>query len=73
MERSLLRDLEQARDDAERKAWDSMCRYKFWMFGYWAAQWVHLNRLVALSYPVLGKPNPWRQLVKAAREIAPTR
>ena len=27
-------------NDAERKAWDALARYKFWMFGYWAAIWV---------------------------------
>jgi len=32
-------------DVAERKAVDAMSRYKFQMFGYWAAIWVHLNRI----------------------------
>lgn len=31
-------------DEAEAKAWDSLSRYKFQMFGYWAGIWVHLNR-----------------------------
>ncbi len=35
------------RESAERKAWDSLGRYKFQMFGYWAAIWVHMNRLCA--------------------------
>ena len=30
--------------EAEAKAWDSLARYKFLMFGYWAAIWVHQNR-----------------------------
>ena len=37
----LLKEL----DEAEAKAWDSLGRYKFQMFGYWAAIWVYLNRI----------------------------
>ena len=47
---------------AETKAWDSLARYKFQMFGYWSAIWVHLNRLGGFK-----RPNPWRTLVAAAR------
>jgi hypothetical protein len=50
-------------DIAERKAWDSLARYKFQMFGYWAAIWVHLNRITGAR-----RKNPWRALVKTARE-----
>lgn len=50
-------------DEAELKAWDALARYKFWMFGYWAAIWVHLNRISGIK-----SPNPWHQLVKAARQ-----
>lgn len=49
-------------DDAERRAWDALSRYKFQMFGYWASVWVHLNRIAQA-----GRPNPWRKLVQAAR------
>ncbi len=49
-------------DEAERKAIDALARYKFWMFGYWAAIWVHLNRLRAVP-----QPNPFKPLVQAAR------
>ena len=49
--------------EAEEKAWDSLARYKFQMFGYWSAIWVHLNRVGRF-----GRPNPWRELVRAARE-----
>ena len=49
-------------DEAEEKAWDSLARYKFQMFGYWSAIWVHLNRVGAF-----GRPNPWRELVHVAR------
>jgi hypothetical protein len=47
---------------AEEKAWDSLGRYKFQMFGYWAAIWVHLNRLGEFR-----RPNPWRDMVGLAR------
>ena len=49
---------------AEKKAWDSLARYKFQMFGYWAAIWVHLNRLGEFK-----KPNPFKHIVKEARRI----
>ncbi len=48
--------------EAERKAWDSLARYKFVMFGYWAGVWVHLNRLQDKT-----SPNPFTSLVKFAR------
>jgi hypothetical protein len=48
--------------EAERKAWQSLARYKFSMFGYWAAIWVHLNRIGGFK-----KPNPFQSLVKSAR------
>jgi hypothetical protein len=50
-------------DEAERKAWDSLARYKFYMFGYWAAQWVNLNRIGEFK-----RPNPWQSLVLGARQ-----
>jgi len=49
-------------DDAEAKAWDALARYKFQMFGYWCAIWVHLNRVGGFK-----RVNPWAGLVKAAR------
>jgi hypothetical protein len=51
--------------EAEHKAWDSLSRYKFQMFGYWAAIWVHLNRIGNFR-----RPNPWKSIVTAAREKA---
>ncbi len=52
---------------AENKAWDALARYKFQMFGYWCAIWVHLNRIAGEH-----RPNPWTGLVEAARQrIAP--
>ena len=50
-------------DEAENKAWDSLARYKFMMFGYWAGIWVHLNRISGAK-----RPNPWKPLTQLARE-----
>lgn len=52
----------EALDEAERKGWDSLARYKFLMFGYWAAQWVSINRLGGFS-----RPNPFGAVVIVAR------
>jgi hypothetical protein len=52
-------------DQAEKKAWQSLARYKFQMFGYWAAIWVHLNRISGAK-----RRNPWRHLVEDARQEA---
>ena len=54
--------------DAERKAWDSLARYKFQMFGYWAAIWVHLNALHDVK-----RANPFRAAVKLAKEMTSQR
>lgn len=51
---------------AEDKAWDSLARYKFQMFGYWAAIWVHLNRIGGFK-----RPNPWADLVRTAKVRRP--
>lgn len=50
--------------EAEAKAWQSLAGYKFWMFGYHAAQWVLLNKIDGGER----MPNPFRLLVHAARE-----
>lgn len=55
-------------DHAEREAWNALSRYKFQMFGYWAAIWVHLNRISHAK-----RRNPWSALVKSARESAEAR
>ena len=55
-------------EDAVAKAWDSMGRYKFEMFGYWAAKSVSYGQLIER----LGgrKPaSPFRDLVHMARRI----
>lgn len=55
--------LEKHRDDAAAKAIDALSRYKFAMFGYWAAIWVHLNRICPAK-----QPSPFRHIVAAARK-----
>jgi hypothetical protein len=55
--------LKDGMEEAETKAWDSLSRYKFQMFGYWAAIWVHLNRISGTN-----APNPFHELVKLARQ-----
>lgn len=60
MNEKLLAEL----DQAEKKAWDALRRYKFLMFGYWAAWWVKLNRLAGTK-----RPNPWLRLVQLARTM----
>jgi hypothetical protein len=47
---------------AEEKAWDSLARYKFQMFGYWAAIWVHLNKISGAK-----RNNPFKDAVSLAR------
>lgn len=51
-------------DEAETKALDALARYKFQMFGYWAAIWVHLNRIEGKR-----RASPFADLVKKAREM----
>ena len=51
---------------AERDAWKNLARYKFWMFGYFAARWVYLNRLIGGR-----RPNPFKRLVLLARDMVP--
>jgi hypothetical protein len=58
IEESLQRELA----EAEQKAWDALGRYKFQMFGYCSAIWVHLNRIGDFK-----RPNPWKELERAAR------
>lgn len=48
---------------AEKKGWDALSRYKFWMFGYWAGIWVHLNHISGMK-----KPNPFKAAVKLAKK-----
>ena len=61
-------DLEFELNEAEAKAWRSLARYKFTMFGYWAAIWVHLNRIGNFN-----RPNPFHPLVDLADSIVAER
>ncbi|NOZ67985.1 MAG: hypothetical protein GXP46_01750 [Deferribacteres bacterium] len=55
--------IEEKLAEAERKAWDALGRYKFLMFGYWAAIWVHMNSMSPAK-----RSNPFNRLVQMARE-----
>ncbi len=55
-------NLEEKIEEAETKAWAALASYKFIMFGYWAAIWVHLNRMSGTR-----KANPFRDTVKLAK------
>lgn len=59
-----MTSLETEIQEAETKAIDSLARYKFAMFGYWAGIWVHLNRIEGKR-----RPNPFGELVRAARAL----
>lgn len=52
--------------EAECKAWDALSRYKFWMFGYWAADWVKINRRLPGR-----RQNPFTRLVALAKTRRP--
>lgn len=56
--------MEGERREAAEKALDALGRYKFMMFGYWAAVWVHMNRLCDVP-----QPSPFRELVQQARRM----
>ena len=51
-------------DEAAKKAIDSLARYKFAMFGYWAGIWVHLNQIDGGR-----RPSPFRKLVQEAKTM----
>jgi hypothetical protein len=57
-------NLEAELNEAEAKAWRSLASYKFMMFGYWAAIWVHLNRIGEFN-----RPNPFKPLVELASDM----
>lgn len=56
--------LSETKQEAYEKAVASLARYKFMMFGYWAAIWCYLNQMDDHV-----DPNPFRQLVVKAREM----
>ena len=57
-------------NESERKAFDSLGRYKFEMFGYWSSTWVKYNQL-AFDMGIIDKknPNPFKDLVNQAKNI----
>lgn len=62
-----MNELDRLKDikrEACEKAIDSLARYKFMGFGYWAAIWVYLNQIDDEK-----ESNPFRELVQKAREI----
>lgn len=50
------------REEALQKALTALSQYKFYMFGYWAAVWVKMNKLDPRP-----QPNPFHDLVKIAK------
>ena len=56
--------LKEIKQQAKDNAIDSLARYKFMMFGYWAAIWVYLNQIDSEK-----EHNPFRELVEKAREL----
>lgn len=54
----------EAKLDAQHKAIDALARYKFIMFGYWAAIWTYLNNLDDHK-----DPSPFALLVQEARKL----
>lgn len=54
----------EAKIDAEHKAIDALARYKFMMFGYWAAIWTYLNNLDDHK-----DANPFSSLVQEAKKL----
>lgn len=54
--------LERKIREAEAKAFDSLARYKFMPFGYWAAIWIHLSRVEGKR-----RKNPFKDFVLLAR------
>lgn len=55
-------NIPEAKEEARKKAFASLAKYKFMMFGYHAALWVTLNKLD--THP---GPNPFVGLVNQAR------
>ena len=49
---------------AERKAWDSLARWKFWMFGYHAADCIKIKRRLGR-----GREPFFKELVEVARTV----
>ena len=52
-------------EEAESNALVSLAAHKFERFGYWAAQCVHLRKILGVNK----SPSPFRAFVRLAREI----
>ena len=63
--RTTLKNVLDQRDRAAYQAIVNMGRYKFDRFGYYAARWVTLNKLLPKD---LRKANPFRDFVRLARD-----
>lgn len=50
--------------DAERKAWDSLARWKLWMFGYHASDVIKIKRRLGRS-----REPYFKELVEVARKV----
>ena len=61
---TLQQSLHDKLSEAEYKALDNLSRYKFMNFGYHAAMFVTLNKIVPNS-----RPNPFRELVHLALKL----
>ena len=59
----LADDLATDIEESAYRAIDALSRYKFMLFGYWAAIWVHLNRIEGGK-----RPSPFTDFVRLARE-----
>jgi len=59
-----LDNVMKARAEAKVKAWDSLARYKFEMFGYWASSWVKFNQVLPRGLRV---GSPFKRAVDLAR------
>jgi hypothetical protein len=57
-------ELEKHIAEAEFKALDSLARYKYMMFGYWAAIYLHLTSISGRR-----RPSPFNKLVKLAQSM----
>ncbi len=61
-----LNNVMKARAEAKVKAWDSLARYKFEMFGYWASSWVKYNQALP---KLLRVGSPFKRAVDLARSV----
>ncbi len=63
-EENMLQRLSRELDEAEHKAHTALAGYKFILFGYWAAIWVHLNQISGAK-----KGNPFKPYVDLAARL----